>query len=309
MRLTQVADAGFPPLDRAETSLEESILERSELSQPGRNTVARIPWEVLAEREKQLQLQRSAMADAAGSRPLDIHVLGNAGLVLSSWSPILARMDVRFGVQGGQKAPWLTSQPTAAAGAEGADIPTTNLVVNNVEYLPKSIASAYELTSSLRGVDDGTFEGIAQMAITDVLLDQVTSQILVGGGTNEISGLWGLTGVQEVEYGASQSDFTRQDVLAFLDLVRLAKTDGGMYTGVLSTSLWKLCESVLRGGNASDQYLLEVDMMGNGHGHGRRRIWPNGRRVRAPLRRPRALWHHRPPPVLQSQPGDNLVLE
>ena len=293
LRLTQTSDAGFPPLDRAETSLEESILEREELSQPGRDTVARIPWAVLAEREKQVQLQRSAMTDAAGSRPLDIHVLGNAGLVLSSWSPILARMDVRFGVSGAQKAPWLTAQPTAAAGAEGAAIPVTNITVNNTEYLPKSLASAYELTSSLRGVDDGTFEGITRMAITDVLLDQVTGQILVGGGTDEIDGLWGLTGVPNFDYGASQSDFTRQDVLDFLDSVRLAKTDGGFNTGVLSTSLWKLCESVLRGGTASDAYLLEsmmpmgqgMGMMG-GYGHGRRRLRNDGRRGHAPLRRP-----------------------
>ena len=47
----------------------------------------------------------------------------------------------------------------------------------------------------------------------------------------------------------------------FLDLVRLAKTDGGMYTGVLSTTLWQLAESVLRGGASSDKYLLEIDRM------------------------------------------------
>ena len=159
LRLTQTADAGFPPLDRQSITLEESAIERAELGQPGRNVVARIPWAVLAERERQLELQRATMANAAGARPVMIDVLGNAGLVLSSWSPVLARMDVKMGVSGAQKAPWATTQPTAAAGAEGADIPITNLILNNTEYLPVSIASAYELTSSLRGVDDGTFEG------------------------------------------------------------------------------------------------------------------------------------------------------
>ena len=270
LRLTATGDAGFPTLDREKTAMEESILERVELGLPGRNVVARIPWEALAERERQLQLQRAAMSDAAGARPVMIDVLGDAGLVLSSWSPVLGRMDVKMGVSGAQEAPWATAQMTAAAGTEGSTIPVTNLTLNNVEYLPKSIASAYELTSSLRGVDDGVFEGIARFAIQDVIGEQVTSQVLVGGGTNEIDGLWGTTGVQNVDYGANQQAFSRQDVLDFLDLVRLAKTDGGMYTGVLSTTLWKLCESVLRGGNASDMYLLEIDGDGMGMMEGER---------------------------------------
>ena len=156
---------------------------------------------------------------------------------------------------------------TAAGGPEGSDIPITNLVLNDVEYLPVSIASSYEITSALRGVDSGVFDGIARRAIQDVLLDQVTAQVLDGGGSgsNEIAGLWGLTGVQEAKYGAAQADFSRQDALDFLDLVRLAKTDGGLYTGALSTTFWKLAESVLRGGASSDAYLLEIDgMMGQG---------------------------------------------
>ena len=102
------------------------------------------------------------------------------------------------------------------------------------------------------------------MAIQDVIGEQVTSQVLGGGGTNQITGLWGTTDVPNFDYGAGQGDFTRQDALDFLDSVRLAKTDGGMYTGVLSTTLWKLAESKLRGGNASDTYLLEAT--GNGMG-------------------------------------------
>ena len=258
MRLTRQEDGILPPIDaNTITTMEESIIERAELGKAGRDVLARLPWEALAERERQLQFQRAAMSDAAGARPVMIDVLGNGGLVLSSFSPILGRMDVRLGVEGAQKAPWATSQPTAVAGAEGADIAVTNLVLDNVEYLPKSLASAYEITTALRGVDDGTFQSIAMMAIRDVLLDQLTGQALVGGGANQISGLWGLTSVQETSYGAAQTDFTRQDALDFLDNVRLSRTDGGVYTGVLSTTLWKLCESVLRGGTASDMYLLE----------------------------------------------------
>ncbi len=266
MRLTRQEDGILPPIDaNTITTMEESVVERAELGKAGRDVLARLPWEALAERERQLQFQRAAMSDAAGARPVMIDVLGNGGLVLSSFSPILGRMDVRLGVEGAQKAPWATSQPTAVAGAEGADIAVTNLVLDNVEYLPKSLASAYEITTALRGVDDGTFQSIAMMAIRDVLLDQLTGQALVGGGANQISGLWGLTGVQETSYGAAQNDFTRQDALDFLDNVRLSKTDGGLYTGVLSTTLWKLAESVLRGGASSDAYLLEnAGMMGQG---------------------------------------------
>ena len=84
------------------------------------------------------------------------------------------------------------------------------------------------------------------------------TQVLVGGGTNEISGLWGQTGVSEVEYGNSQADFTRADVLSWFNNVRLSKADGGMYTGVLSNSLWSLCQGTLRGGVSSSEYLLEM---------------------------------------------------
>ena len=48
--------------------------------------------------------------------------------------------------------------------------------------------------------------------------------------------------------GLPKATLTRQDALDLLDSVRLSKTDGGAYTGVLSTTFWKLCESVLRGG-------------------------------------------------------------
>ena len=247
MRLTREDDSILPAINQETvTTFEESVIERAELGKAGRDTLARIPWEALAERERQLSLRRAAMADGAGARPLDISVLGNGGLVLSSWSPVLGRMDVRLAQTGAQKAPWATAQPTALAAAEGADIPVTNLVLNNVEYLPKSIASAYEITSSLRGVDDGTFEAIARMAISDIILDQVTSQVLVGGDTDEITGIWNKTGVQNVDYGANAAAFDRNDVLDWLNAVRLSKTDGGMFTMVMGDGLWKLMEKTPR---------------------------------------------------------------
>ena len=247
LRLTQTSDVGFPALDREATTLEESFLEQQELGTPGRNTIARVPWEALAEREKQLQLQRVTMGDAAATRPLDISVLGNAGLLLSAWAPVLAQMDVRFGVRGGQKLPWLTSQFTAAGGAEGAAIPVTDLVFDNQEILPVSIASAYRMTSALRAVDDSTFQSVAMAAIHDVLNDQTTGQILVGGGANEITGLWGTTGVVNIDYGAAQSDFDRDDALAVLNSVRLSKTDGMAPIMVASKTLWELMEKTPRG--------------------------------------------------------------
>ena len=261
LRLTQTSDAGFPELPRDGTTLEESFLEQQgDLGMAGRNVVARIPWEALAERQRQMDLRRTTLANAAGARESEVQVLGNAGLVLSAWSPILARMDVQLGVTGGQKLPWLTTQLSAAGGSEGSDLVVSDLIFDNQEILPVSIASAYRMTTSLRAVDDGTFNRVAIMAIQDVLLDQTTGQILDGAGStgNEIAGIWGTTGVQNHDYGAAQSDFTRGDALTFLDTVRLAKTDGAMYVGALSTTLWKLCEATLRGGSASDRYLLEM---------------------------------------------------
>ena len=267
MRLTREDDSILPAINQETvTTFEESVIERAELGKAGRDTLARIPWEALAERERQLSLRRAAMADGAGARPLDISVLGNGGLVLSSWSPVLGRMDVRLAQTGAQKAPWATSQPTALAAAEGADIPISNLVLNSVEYLPVSVASAYEITSSLRGVDDGTFEAIARMAISDIILDQVTSQVLVGGDTDEITGIWNKTGVQNVNYGANAAAFDREDVLDWVNNVRLSKSDGFLYTMVMGDSLWKLMEKTPRGtaGTSSagyteiSQFLLET---------------------------------------------------
>ena len=272
LRLTAAEDViGYKARVMEDSTLEESVIERAELGNPGRNVVGRIPWLALQEEanQRRAMLQRDTdMADAAGARPLDIHVIGDAGLLLSQWAPILGRLDVRMGVVGGQKLPWLTSQPTAPAIAEGGTISATTLTVDNNEILPKTIAGAFQLTSALRDVDNNVFDSIARYAIFEVLQDSVLSQVLVGGGSNEIAGLWGTAGVQNVNYGSAATDFDRADALDFLDNVRLAKTDGGVYTGVLSTALWKLAEGVLRGGTASDTYLLEIDRMGMGRMEG-----------------------------------------
>ena len=71
-------------------------------------------------------------------------------------------------------------------------------------------------------------------------------------------------------------------------------------TFVLSTTLWKLAESKLRGGDASDMYLLEAT--GDGMGTN------DGRRNDVPLRRPCPVRCHRPRVVFQGQSGHSLVL-
>ena len=247
LRLTALDDLGFPEVDRTDITLEESFLEQAELGKAGRNVVARIPFAALAERERQMGLQRSTLASGAGARPVDISVLGNAGLVLAAYSPILARMDVRMGVTGGQKAPWLTSQQTAAAVAEQGAITVSNPVLNNVEYLPKSIVSAFEWSSALRSVDDGTFMQVALFSISQVLLGGVTGQILTGSEAAEISGIWGTSGVVNVNYGSAQTDFDRNDALDVLNNVRLSNTDGSDAILVASKSLWQLMEKTPRG--------------------------------------------------------------
>ena len=266
IRLYADRDAGFPKLDRSTTSLEESFTERNELATPGPQTVARIPWTAFEEREKQRQLQRATLTDGAGARPLDITVLGNGGLLLSTYAPILSRMMVRAGVVGGQKSPWASAQVTAAAGTEGSDITISTLTLTDTEYLPKSIAAAYELSSSLQAADDGTFSMLIELAIREVVSEQLVTQVLGGGGGNEIQGIWGTTGVPNLDYGAGAGDFDRQDVLDWFDNVRLAKSDGGMYTAVMGDGLWKLMEKTPRGTDGTSsagyteisQYLLET---------------------------------------------------
>ena len=266
IRLYADRDAGFPRLDRANTTLEESIIERTELAAPGPQTVSRIPWSMFEERERELQLQRATLTDGAGARPLDITVLGNGGLLLSTSAPILSRMMVRAGVVGGQKSPWASAQPTAAAGAEGSDITISTLTLTDTEYLPKSIAAAYEVNSSLQAADDGTFSMLIELAIREVVSEQLVTQVLNGNGGNEIQGIWGTTGVPNLDYGAGATDFDRDDVLDWFDNVRLAKSDGGMYTTVMGDGLWKLMEKTPRGTDGTSsagyteisQYLLET---------------------------------------------------
>ena len=246
LRLEQQGGLGFPKGDPDTWTLKRSFQEQMELEAPSRNVAARLPWQALEERQRQLSLQRATMANGAGARPTDVTVVGNGGLVFAGFAPILSRMVVQQGVRSGQKLPWASTQPSAAAGAEGSEIPVSSLVLNNAEFLPKSIASAYELSSRLEASDDGTFQSLIMLAIRNVVSEQLVSQVLVGGGADEISGIWGLTDVPNVNYGA-QGEFDRQDALDVLDSVRLADTDGGMPVFVASKGLWQLMQKTPRG--------------------------------------------------------------
>ena len=263
IRLTAPDDIGFPALDRAEASLEESFLEQLTLGNPGRNTAARIPFQVIEERARQLQLQRNTVAGGAGARGVDINVLGDGGLLLNDFSPILSAMNVRQGLSGGQKLPWWTSQGAAAGGAEGSAIAVETWTLDDAELLPVSLGTAFEISTSLRGTDDNTFSGLVFMAVHQVISDEMVGQVLDGGGStvNEIAGLWGrvstATPDRTVEYGAGQGDFTRADILATKNLVDLSKSDGGPGIFILGTTMWQLAEGTLRGGSSSDKYLLE----------------------------------------------------
>ena len=265
LRLTQTGgDIGFPPLERTGSTLEESFLETLTLEPANRSTVARIPFRVIEERERQRQLQRNTVAGGAGARPLDIHVLGDAGLLLNTFSPILGAMNMRMGLSGGQKQPWWSAQGAAAGQAEGTAIAVSVWTLDNSELLPVTIGSGFEISSSLRAADDGTFQALVFAAVQEVGGDELTKQVLVGGGTtsNQIAGLWGRVSTAAPdnihEYGATPGDFTRADALTTKNLVDLSKADGMGGGFILGTPLWTLAEGVLRGGTASDRYLLEA---------------------------------------------------
>ena len=263
LRLTCTDDVGFPPLDRANSTLEESILEQLDLEAPGRNTVGRIPFSAIIEQQKQLMIQRNTLASGGGAIPTNINVLGDGGLLLSAFSPILGSMTVRTGLSGGQKLPYWTAQGAAAGGAEGSDITIGVWTLDDTELFPVALGTAFDISSSLRAADDGSFEGLVRMGVQGVAGEELVSQILNGGGSaaNEISGLWSrvsaATPDRVHEYGANQAAFTRSDVLTTKNLVALSKSDGSAGSFILSTSLWQLCEQTLRGGSASDRYLLE----------------------------------------------------
>ena len=105
-------------------ALEESFMERWEARAdrskhaPPPNTVGQVPFAALSEREKQVELERSTLTGGAGARPTEVSVLGDAGLILARYAPVLSRMDVKMGVTGAQKLPYLSTQGTAAANAE-----------------------------------------------------------------------------------------------------------------------------------------------------------------------------------------------
>ena len=282
LRLTADREMGLPRLDPTTSTLEESFLERTELTAPDRSTAARIPFEAIMERSRQRAIQRSAMADAAGARPLQVNVLGNAGLLFNDYAPILSAMDVRMGLRGSQKVPYFTAQGTALGAAEAADIPITTYTMNNEDLLPVSIASAFDLSSSLQAADEGTFESLVDFAIFSVVNDEMVSQILDGGGStaNEIAGLWGRVSTATPdnvhEYGAAVTDFDRVDVLTTKNAVDLSKTDGGPGQWILGTGLYQLAENKLRGGASSERYLLEDGMMENRMVHHYKDFAPSG---------------------------------
>ena len=242
-----------PTVDRSRTSLEESFLERhqdtvnSQRERHGSrvNSIASIPWSALAERERQeMMLRASTMASGAAARPLDPTILGDAGLVLARYAPILARMNVMVGVVGDQKLAVLSAQDgTIAPAAEGADITPGVWTFGGTARQPKSIPAAFQMTSSLRAIDEGQFETVVRAGIRDVLQNQVVFQVLNGDGAgNNLAGMWATMGVQNHDYGASDADLNRDDMLALLNSVRLSNTDGSAPMIVASKGLWELLE-------------------------------------------------------------------
>ena len=278
-----------PSIDAKAVTLEESFLERrdSDLKsqmthhRESSNTVAFIPWTAMAERERQeLMTRTSNMASGVGVRPLDITVLGDAGLVLARYAPIMARMDVRMGVVGDQRLSYLTAQDAPAPIAEGGAITAGTWTVEGTSKQPKTIPAAFQMTTSLRGIDDGTFEGIVRSAIFLVLNNGVLKQILVGtGAANQLAGIWSTTNVVNIDYGATQSLFNRDDMLDVLNAVRLSNTDGAAPIMVASKGLWELSERTPRavqtfgpgttsGGGITDiQRFLLDDIMHQNMGH------------------------------------------
>ena len=248
--------ADGPGKTPSKVTLEESLLEKHQdhvsqqterHSQPN-NTIAEIPFIALAERERQeMMLRNSTLASGAAARPLDPTVLGDAGLILARYAPILARMNVMMGVVGDQRLATLTAQDAPTPIAEGGAIPAGTWTFGGDAKLPKTIPAAFQMTSSLRAIDDMTFELIVRAAIRDVLQNKVLKEVLIGDGTGaNLSGAWGTTGVPETSYGAGDSDFDRSDMLAVLNSVRLANTDGSAPMMVASKGLWELMETTPR---------------------------------------------------------------
>ena len=114
-----------PSNDPAKVTLEESFMEshRDEVANQrerhsrASNAIAEIPFAAMAARERQeIELRNSTMASGAAARPLDPTVLGDAGLVLARYAPILARMNVMMGVVGDQTPCYLDGPGCARSG-------------------------------------------------------------------------------------------------------------------------------------------------------------------------------------------------
>ena len=286
LRLTSVDDLGFPALERSGATLEESFLEQLNLEPANRSTLARIPFAAIEERQRQLQLQRNTVAGGAGARMVDIHILGDGGLLLNAFSPILGSMNVRSGLTGGQKQPYWTAQGTAAGGAEASDIPVATWTLDNAELLPVSIASAFSISSSLRAADDMTFESLVYTSIMAVCGDELVSQVLDGGGSasNEIAGLWGRVSAANPD---RQHRVRRgSDRFRTVRYSRRPESCGPWQrpTAVpaslsLGGTLWQLAQNTLRGGHRATRFLLGDDgwarcanVDGNGAAGGEGRI-------------------------------------
>ena len=157
-------------------------------------------------------------------------------------------MNVQIGTVGEQKLAVLSAQDSPAPSAEGADITPGTWTFGGTAKLPKTTPAAFQMTSSLRSIDDGQFETVVRAGIRDVLQNQVVAQVLTGDGTgHNLSGIWPTTGVGSHDYGAAGADLDRDDILTVLDSVRLSNTDGSAPMMVASKGLWQLLERKPRG--------------------------------------------------------------
>lgn len=246
-----------PSVNAKQATLEESFLERhSDVvlrreTQHGRaiNAISEIPFAALAERERQeILVRNSTLASGAATFGLSPTVLGDAGLVLARYAPILSRMNVTFGNVGDQRLGVLTAQDDPGPAAEGATITAGTWTFAGDTKRPHTIPAAFQMTSSLRAIDSGQFETLIRASIRDVLQNQLVKQVLNGDGVApNLTGAWYVAGVPNFDYGAADANFDRQDALDVLNSVRLANTDGSAPMMVVDKGLWKLMEKTPRG--------------------------------------------------------------
>ena len=252
-----------PIIDPKRVTLEESFLEKrqSDLEAlPARhpvasNVCAQIPFSAIAERERQLELIRTSnMASGIGVRQRQVTVLpGDGGLVMARYAPILAGMNIITGVVGEQRLGYFSANPAAATNpanpiAEGAALTAGTWTMAGNTKQPQSLQMPFQMTTSLKAIDDGTFERLVNQSIFELLYNVLTAQVLAGNGTApNLQGIWSQGSLPNINYGAGAADFDRQDILDLLNSVRLANTVGGGTIAVLSKGLWELAEKTPRG--------------------------------------------------------------